>query len=376
MVLVHIHEISLTSERVLCYDRGGSIIPPELSGLDKYQLIVAEFDKNCGFNAWYFVSRIVRASSSSPDGPYEFEEVVKPRFAHGPAVVRVPATATDNEKWLMYHIGDGLGDVMPEGLYHCTNGTTPQGVMPKHAFTDCGKPKQVKTRILMADSILGPWVNDTVLGCGDENASPHVFGDGSVFYLNRFGSRATDNNCTECHNKYGEITRASAANYAGPYTYDKSPIFPGCNDPCVEDSNVYTVPPPPNATGRYAHANVGSLHALFHGRTHRYEGRPKGGGAMPEWLGRHAWANDSKGEVWFMSPYHAFGSGVAWQGGGRNTTFSTRERPHVLWEGGLMTHLSSGVQSGPSNCLDCTEPGRNLDVDYAYTLVQPIDTSH
>lgn len=32
---------------------GGAIIPPEVSGLEKYQLVVAEFDLHCGFNAWY-----------------------------------------------------------------------------------------------------------------------------------------------------------------------------------------------------------------------------------------------------------------------------------------------------------------------------------
>merc|ERR1712232_18410 len=142
--------------------------------------------------------------------------------------------------------------------------------------------------------------------------------------------------------------------------FNKTPLFPGCGDPCVEDSNVYTVPPPPNNTGRYGHANVGSFHALFHGRTHEYQ--EKGGGAMPEWLGRHAWSNDSKGEVWYMSPYAAFSSTVQWLNGG-TTTFSTRERPHVLWQNGLMTHLSSGVESGPPNCLDCSVRGRNHGVN-------------
>ena len=78
-----------------------------------------------------------------------------------------------------------------------------------------------------------------------------------------------------------------------------------------------------------------------------------------------------------MSPYAAFGSTVEWADSAnpRTTTFSTRERPHVLWEGGLMTHLSSGVQSNVANCLDCSEPGRNRADDYAYTLVQPISTT-
>ena len=115
---------------------GGSIVSPEQSGLDKYQLIVAEFALNCGFLAWYEVSRIVRASSPTADGPYEFEEVIKPRFAHGPAVVRVPSS----DQWLLYHIGDGIGGELPAGL-NCTNGTTPAGVMPGPSYTDCGKPK-------------------------------------------------------------------------------------------------------------------------------------------------------------------------------------------------------------------------------------------
>ena len=66
--------------------------------------------------------------------------------------------------------------------------------------------------------------------------------------------------------------------------------------------------------------------------------------------------------------------GYLWEDGA-NTTFSTRERPHVVIENGLITHLLSGVQTGPANCLDCSEVGRNRDDDYAYTFVQPIHTS-
>ena len=192
-------------------------------------------------------------------------------------------------------------------------------------------------------------------------------------YLNRYGSLVQENNCTSCPGRYGEIYRASAASWVGPYAFDSQELFPGCVDPCVEDSNVYEVPPPPNRTGKYANANVGSLHALFHGRTHKYMG--KGSGQMPEWSGRHAWSRDSTGATWYMSPYAAFGSRVEWTNG-HSTTFSTRERPHVLWQNGLMTHLVSGVEAGTANCLDCSERGRNrvgCD-DYTYTLVAPIGT--
>lgn len=345
---------------------GGSIIAPEISGLSRYQLIVAEFDLHCGFNAWYEVSRIIRASSSTADGPYVFEEVIKQRFAHGPTVVQAP-----DGRFVLFHIGDGLEGSVTPGLHSCRNGTTPAGIMPKPSYTDCGKPKQVKARLLMSDSILGPWVNDTVLGCGDENVAPYIFADGSSMYLNRYGSLVETNNCTACPGPMGELYRANAKHWTGPYTFVPHQLFPGCGDPCVEDSNVYTIQNPPNASGKYANTNVGSFHSLFHGRTHQYRG--PGNGQMPEWSGRHAWSNDSKGEVWFMSPYAAFSSKVEWQGGG-SSTFSTRERPHVLWQNGLMTHLLSGVESGAANCLDCSERGRNRVDDYAYTFVQPINT--
>ena len=203
---------------------GGSIVAPEVSGLDRYQLILSEFDLRCGFNAWYEVSRIVRASSAAPDGPYVFEEVVKPRFAHGAAVARSP---TDG-KLLLFHIGDGDEPPLLPGLTQCTNGTTPVGIMPRPSYQDCGKPKQVKARVLFADSILGPWENDTILGCGDENPSPHVFADGSAMFLNRFGSLASTNNCTSCPGRFGSIYRAGSKSYMGPYRFDPTPLFPGC----------------------------------------------------------------------------------------------------------------------------------------------------
>ncbi len=353
---------------------GGSIIPPDVSGLDKYQMFAAEFDLHCGFNAWYKVSRVIRASSTTAEGPYEFQEEVIPMFAHGPAVAVIPPTGSGGTpKFALIHTGNGTGaGTLPPALRECTNGTTPAGAVPGPSYTECGKPTSVRTRLLVADSVLGPWVNNTEVGCGDENPSPLILDDGSLLMLNRFGSHASDNWCTACPGRYGEIYRASAPSWNGPFEFVPRQLFPGCADPCVEDSNVYRVQNPPNKTGRYANTQVGSIHAIFHGRTHRYQG--PGYGQMPAWSGRHAWSNDSRGETWFMSPYAAFSSFVPWQSGG-NSTFSTRERPHILWQSGLMTHLSSGVESGTANCLDCSERGRNRVDDYSYTLVQPIDVS-
>ena len=121
-----------------------------------------------------------------------------------------------------------------------------------------------------------------------------------------------------CPGLKGEIYRAEASEWTGPFTFSAQELFPGCIDPCVEDSNVYRVPEPPAMKEKHIYANVGSFHALFHGRTHKYMG--KGNGQMPEWSGRHAFSNDTAGKTWYMSPYAAFGSRVEWRSGTPNAT--------------------------------------------------------
>ena len=51
-------------------------------------LVTSAFcSQGCGIGAWESNSRIVRAVSTTANGEYEVQEVIKPAFAHEPVVL-------------------------------------------------------------------------------------------------------------------------------------------------------------------------------------------------------------------------------------------------------------------------------------------------
>ena len=76
---------------------GGSIVAdPDTSSL--YHLFAAEMTLGCGLNSWYPNSAIVRATSSSPLGPFVRREEVLGAFSHEPVVLTLP----NSEGYVLY----------------------------------------------------------------------------------------------------------------------------------------------------------------------------------------------------------------------------------------------------------------------------------
>jgi len=67
---------------------GGSILLDEHGGL--YHMYAAEMLNDCGIDYWEPNSRVVHSVSHSPEGPFNFSDVVIAPFAHEPNAVRAP----------------------------------------------------------------------------------------------------------------------------------------------------------------------------------------------------------------------------------------------------------------------------------------------
>ena len=64
---------------------GGAVYDAETA---RWHLFASEIANSCGLNAWFPNSRVIRASSPAPDGPYTRRETILPAFAHNPQITR------------------------------------------------------------------------------------------------------------------------------------------------------------------------------------------------------------------------------------------------------------------------------------------------
>eukprot|EP00035_Acanthoeca_spectabilis_P029187 m.473564 g.473564 ORF g.473564 m.473564 type:complete len:351 (+) comp34541_c0_seq1:256-1308(+) len=89
-------------------------------------MFAARMEAHCGLRSWHNSfngvqvanSDIVRATASTPDGPYTVAETILNTFAHGPQVSILP-----DGSLVVVHLGCG-NQTLPK-LKSCTNGTTP-----------------------------------------------------------------------------------------------------------------------------------------------------------------------------------------------------------------------------------------------------------
>jgi hypothetical protein len=307
---------------------GGSIVQ---SG-GRFVMFAAQLAEGCGIAAWDATSTVVRASSSTVLGPYEFEEVIKPVFAHEPVAARAGGLGEGGTgPVLLYHIGRGNSTAQYSNCSNCEGGRTPD---PRG---NCGGVPNFNPpiRLSYADDWSAPassWRE--VAGDvwhGDENPSPYVFWNGSVAMQGR-----------------GELFTSPHWN-STPYIMNNTNLFPlqqNCGDmQChgIEDpSNIWR-------------DKRGNFHAVFHDHM---------------MIGGHAFSRD--GVTWRYSPSPCFGPDyeTTTPGGVRTAWLARRERPHVVVEEGTgrPLALSSGVQADKPAPTWCTGCG----TDRTYTLVVPV----
>ena len=259
----------------------GSVVK---AGAD-YHMFAARWPVATGFPEGYRrYSEIVRATSTQPEGPYHFQEVVIGKraagtwdsgMAHNPAIYRVDGG------YVLYYIGSDEGS----------------------SYRQIG--------IATARAITGPWVrSDQPLDLGiasDANNPAACFEkDGSVKLIWR--------------NRDLRVYVSTAASYRGPYRLANDQVWPQSQ---LEDFFLFKGP--------------GGYHLICEDGEGRITGHER-------W-GAHLYSKDGVTGWQACSPATAYEHEIAWlEGGSFHPT--RRERPWLLVEDGVATWLFTAVYDG------------------------------
>ena len=197
------------------------------------------------------------------------------------------------------------------------------------------------TEILSSASLDGPWTFQTAFGpnatgnhpffpTSVDNPAPFFYPNGSIGVMFRSYTR-------ESAKYHSSIGIARADSWKGPFELPTEPIFDG-----LEEDPFY-----------WYQANTDSFHAIFHNM----------GGCKD--VGCHAFSKD--GLSWTLSSTSAYSFNVIFDNG-KNTTFSRRERPQLVFDpkSGVPTHLINGVQ------LPQSEQPKGGQNDYTYSIIVPL----
>ncbi|KKO52400.1 glycoside hydrolase family protein [Paenibacillus sp. DMB20] len=276
---------------------------------------------------WLSSSEIVRAVSETPEGPYEFQEVVLPargaeywdgRMTHNPHITRSGNT------YLLYYTGSThpLPDPVPGDGYGLKD--------PRCIVSRSNK----RVGLATSTSIYGPWTRDdrpilpTRPGRFDSfltsNPAPCVHDDGSVLLI--YKARQYEGNV------HGEMTigAACADHWSGPYrVISQEPLFPPGKFH-IEDPFIWKAG---DGYELMAKDMDGDLTGERHGGVH---------------------ARSSDGIHWELCPDpKAYSRTVAWDDGSIRTMGSL-ERPCLLFRDGVPTHLFAAVSDGKQGFADAT----------------------
>jgi hypothetical protein len=274
------------------------------------------------FTGYICCSEIVRAVADVPAGPYVFQEVVLPergaafwdgRMTHNPTIHRVGAT------YLLFYIG-----------------STYDGAAPRSAALSRDDPRVVQSYagirigLATAASVLGPWhrqdrpILEPRPGKWDHaivtNPAPCVLRDGRILLLYRSNTP-----------QGLRIGAAMADDYRGPFgRLQDEPVlqFSGGNhaeDPFVWQEGDHFEMIAKDMTGGV----TGEMHAGLR-------------------------AVSADGRQWELAdPPKAYSRRIRWSDG-RVTEQGCLERPQLLFERGIPTHLFAATADGPGGFHQCT----------------------
>mmetsp|Transcript_35300 Transcript_35300/g.59832 ORF Transcript_35300/g.59832 Transcript_35300/m.59832 type:complete len:503 (+) Transcript_35300:16-1524(+) len=323
---------------------GGAVLKGE-DGL--YHMWAAEMTEHCGIGAWAQNSRIIRATSKTPGGAYERDQVVFDVFSHEPEVVQGP-----NGEYVMFYTAQirsehGDCNCCQEGVSKCDGSTGPNDCPSKHTLRD-NDPSYMAYALKPE----GPWSSPQQLWPeyegADTNFAPVILPNGTIVAIWRTWESVRG---SRCYLAIGE-------NWNDTSTYQQFEVelFPDLGAAGTEDPFLYI-----DAKGRF--------HAVFH---HMY-----GTDTLDHWWllaeGGHAFSEDGinwtyTGVAWGDPLDRKRGNVVTYKDGS-TFRFTRRERPHlILDEHGNPTHLITAAQYGTGKIP--TEVGDNGDA--SYTMIQEI----
>jgi hypothetical protein len=299
---------------------GSSVIKGEDG---KYHMFASRWLKKLGFGKWVTNSEVVHAVADTPIGPYKTLEVVLPvrgkeywdgMCTHNPRVVKY------GDKFLLYYFGN---------TYNFRQPTVENTALDREDRRNAWMNKRIGVAI--SNSVYGPWkrLDKPVI-------EPRP---------GKWDSSITSNPAPVVNEKTGEILLmykssskgmepplllgvSKATNPEGPYErLSEEPIFrfetPGNNRIDVEDPYIWW-------TGT-------QYEAIIKDRSGEICGTDGGG--------IHAWSKD--GVKWqLFEKFKAYTRDVLWDDG--TTTHQNHfERPFLLIEDGVPTHLFAATGTGP-----------------------------
>ncbi len=268
---------------------------------------------------WLVESEVVRAVADTPEGPYQFQEVVLPargaeywdgRSTHNPHIIRYKAT------YLLYYMGT----------------THPFGEDSYGEDIDLSNPAIIVSRsnkrigLATAPSVKGPWkrLDEPILGVRPgkfdsyltSNPAPCVHEDGSVLLVYKarryIGTLFSDM----------ALGIARADHYEGPYyPVSDKPIF-STSDVHLEDPFIWKTDSGYKMIAKDMEGNVGGE---IHG-------------------GISAFSED--GIIWKITDHpKAYSRNITWDDG-VVTQMGNLERPFILFQEGEPTHLFAATADG------------------------------
>jgi hypothetical protein len=301
----------------------------------RYHLFAARWPRPLRFlPAYQSYSEIVRASSDTPEGPYRFEEIVLPdrgpafwdgRMTHNPTVHKL------GDRYLLFYIG-----------------TTFEGPKPTAEALVSGPDfypwyRSIRIGVATAPSVLGPWQRPDcplLLARPDAwdahvvtNPAPCLAGDGRVllYYRSYIPGRG---------NRIGlaifeDLDRACTWRCDRPL-FDHPEIT-------LEDPYVFRV-------GDHFEMIAKDLNGKLCGELH---------------AGIHLLSRD--GVEWKLAPEpKAYSRHVRWSDG-QIREMGCLERPQLLFDGGMPTHLFAAMGEGPTG-----KPGGFAHITRSWTGVVPL----
>ena len=316
---------------------GNILVEPINASHTKYHLYVSRMTNDCPLTHWQTNSRIDHAVSvNNMEGPYEFSDVAIPTFSHNPAPI-VLQNATRG-KFAIFHIG--AATTGPNGGKNCTSPLAMQRQL-QHSVMPGG--------IHVSDSFNGPWkpvLDHNLPNCN--NPAPWVHPTNGTLYV-------------LCAHGKSTLYRSQHGSVEGPYEYvtefqpkSQAPVPTNYEDPFL-----------------YTDAN-NNFHVLYH--AYQYAGTPDD--CDDSVVSAHAYSID--GYDWHVSSVPPYGTQlrVDCPDGSTTVTLATRERPKLVLQNGILTHMVEGVcgASGCStkdakHCVNCKY--RNWD----FTLISTFDRS-
>lgn len=309
----------------------GSVIKGEDG---RYHMFASRWPKTQPMHpGWLVLSEIVRASSSTPEGPYCFEEVVLPargaqywdgRVTHNPHITKWGDT------YVLYYMGTThpFPDLSEGEL-----------VVHNDSRTIVARSNK-RVGIATSKSVFGPWTryDSPILPTRPEhfdnfltsNPAPSIGHDGSVTLVYK-ARRYQD--MPYKGDTYGAMTLgvAKADSATGQYRVMKeTPLFedPGVE---VEDPFIWN-------DGTCYHMIAKDLHGNLCGE---------------KYGGIHAYSAD--GINWSLSEKElAYSRSVLWDDG-VTRLMGNLDRPFLLFEGGRATHMFFATSDGTDSFLDAKD---------------------